>query len=585
MLNLMKVLTDKDKELLTAYLTHYSQAGKYYCGNDIFLREWAKNKKGLYQLLGGQLKRSIPFCATKDKYLIRKEIVHLIDNTYNFFRNDLWNLLYDEEELLGINLAKELISYDAILIPIENNTPVSYKIKYKAPNAKKMLQINEGCSPVKALGKIVNYLWDNFPVIKNKYPDLLNKYEDFRQRHSLILNDKELKGNLVLSIHPLDFLTMSNNSLGWQSCMKWELSEDINESGCYHAGTIEMMNSNNVICCYLESKIPYEFYKNEQTGEVSLWNNKRWRNLFIVTPEIICSGKAYPYQHEGMCHAILNELKDLAKKNKKWTYSFGIEKYRDMKNISNMEDMNRVRRWMNSGNGKKHSIIFDTSGMYNDFLNDGSNNYYCYRNKVKKEIIIRYSGKALCTCCGDQYIFNEDRYEDCWDDYNERFGDITGFDICQDCLDVIPKCDNCGAVDTPDKENVRVIDNERICYKCFTYQYNKCPECGSVYHKSRVSNHRDYLYVAKEKNQEIENEYSGWGLDVKFNLYNVCPDCTTKTINNTYGLAKPLKIRYGGIPNYYYLPYTEDKKIQERFSSIEPTKEDFMKATKAIEAE
>ena len=51
--------------------------------------------------------------------------------------------------------------------------------------------------------------------------------EEFRIKHSQILNQKELVGNINLSIHPMDFWTLSDNDCGWSSCMSWM------ENDCY----------------------------------------------------------------------------------------------------------------------------------------------------------------------------------------------------------------------------------------------------------------------------------------------------------------------------------------------------------------
>ena len=61
-------------------------------------------------------------------------------------------------------------------------------------------------------------------------------FEDFRIAQSLVTNQANLKGYITLSIHPLDYMTMSDNNCGWDSCMSWQ------EEGCYRQGTVEMMN-------------------------------------------------------------------------------------------------------------------------------------------------------------------------------------------------------------------------------------------------------------------------------------------------------------------------------------------------------
>ena len=65
-------------------------------------------------------------------------------------------------------------------------------------------------------------------------------------------------------------------------------------NGCYHAGTLEMMNSNVAAVAYLESNSEYALHLDE-TGEVYPIPNKSWRSLVFIHKDIILCGKSYPY--------------------------------------------------------------------------------------------------------------------------------------------------------------------------------------------------------------------------------------------------------------------------------------------------
>lgn len=58
-------------------------------------------------------------------------------------------------------------------------------------------------------------------------------FEQFRILHSRVLNDRMINADIVLSIHPLDYLTMSDNACDWESCMNWY------QGGDYRLGTVE----------------------------------------------------------------------------------------------------------------------------------------------------------------------------------------------------------------------------------------------------------------------------------------------------------------------------------------------------------
>lgn len=89
-----------------------------------------------------------------------------------------------------------------------------------------------------------------------------DEFEEFRICQSMCTNTTALEGKLCLSIHPLDYMTMSDNACDWSSCMSWQ------EDGCYRMGTVEMMNSPCVIVAYLESSHPM-YFSREAT-----WNSK-----------------------------------------------------------------------------------------------------------------------------------------------------------------------------------------------------------------------------------------------------------------------------------------------------------------------
>ena len=616
MLDLMKVLTEEDHELIKQYMTYYSEAGYHYVGNEVFLREWAKNKKKLFGLLGGKLSREIDFEYNKDAASIRNEINELLEK--HPFGESLRDILSCKKRN---RLKDELIENSNINITIPTYGNFSYSLcevskemalscKFKFKNAKKMFQMNEKESPIKALGKFTKYIYENVEFIRHEYPGLLCDYESFRQKHSLILNEKTIKGKLVFSIHPLDFLTMSNNSSGWDSCMKWGQIKFDCEPGCYHVGTIEMMNSNNVVCCFIKSKKPYVFYENEEKGLRYEWNNKKWRSLAIVTKDIIASGKSYPYKNKETTFAMLEELNKRANENKGWHYKYGIEPYRDMIRIKSNSNMENHRRYINRNQTYGHKrIIFDTKGMYNDYLNDHQTEFYCYRNAVDHTKVISYSGKALCSCCGQEFL---KEYDYCGNDYNDRY-DNTGRDICEDCSSEIGQCLNCNKMDNDKDTPFLVYKNKtRICFNCFKESYHYCPDCGELYmqrgsfiedgskalffrkilpvedainsiHRNRIISTNNSI---KEQINDIikkKKPIYSWNCSDYFYRYNACQNCIDKAIKSKkYGQnLKRINIRYTKDCLCYYCPneFSEEDKqkySEENFHKKVPTLEDFM---------
>ena len=54
---------------------------------------------------------------------------------------------------------------------------------------------------------------------------LKDDFLSWRDSISFALTEKSSPKEVVLSIHPLDFLTMSDNNCNWSSCVSWQYSE------------------------------------------------------------------------------------------------------------------------------------------------------------------------------------------------------------------------------------------------------------------------------------------------------------------------------------------------------------------------
>lgn len=518
--NLLDQLSAEDKKKIENYISLYGTTS-HFIGVDEWLVNWAKNKIKLYKLLGGQFIYRVPFQYDKPKEELKSELCRLTDKSEFISSLSVW--LSQHQDSIPRDISKAIRDLWSVWTLMEDKT--NYKVKFKREGVRKGLQLQAGMKPMRALSKIVDY----FKGIDNE--DFSDKFEDFRIKHSLILNDRVVKGNMVISIHPLDFMTMSDNAFNWQSCMSWQ------ERGCYHVGTIEMMNSNNVVCCYLEGKEPFHFNSRDRSEEYT-WTNKRWRQLLYITKDIIVSGKPYPYVNDALSQSLITAARNLAKKNLGWEYSFGIELYQDMKHINGTYSMNRVREFIRTGDTRKHNILFDTKGMYNDMLNDSHTKYWCVRNKVKHNKIISYSGKANCLCCGGSIInavYDEYGYED----YNDRY-ENTGSAICDDCLKTYFYCDgcNCSNPDPRVKHHQYINSHGKtitLCESCWKERIKVCPYCGEPM-RIRLDNREFRTYARFTSAWEKEEVEIPW-----YDLPALTHDNAWKTVKPIYAHFSCLK--------------------------------------------
>ena len=343
------------------------------------------------------------------------------------------------------------------------------------PNGKN-LHIATGCKASKIIGKIAA-AYD------------ISGYEDFRIAHSLILNQKMLEGDLHISIHPMDYMTMSDNSLGWESCMSWI------QQGGYRQGTVEMMNSPTVIVAYLDASTPFKI------KGCGTWNNKKWRKLFIVDKNIIAGVKDYPYENVALTNIVLDWIKSLVEESDLgWTYYKDKYVYDSSKGYVEGYPFKGVE----TDDDNVYYLSFETStvNMYNDFdaidtremylgteinIKDCSiRDYYghSYGTDYKRiaELQVTYSGYSECMFCGD--IDPDVENESCL--------------ICEQCQDIC-RCDECGDTCQSPIE----VDGLTLCPYCYDNRTLTCDACGEIHYDANMTG----IYIIPKLNQADFEEY------------------------------------------------------------------------------
>ena len=423
--------------------------------------EWAKAKQDLFKLFGNELILHKGFEFEKAIEELSTEIYEALEYNYDsgrverdpkiFYRAYLewiktaypymssWMYGYSEaseEKQSEYEKNEEMAWSLRQLVNTQNLAKNSYEDKTftLALADGKEYTVHNGCKPMKALAKIANSF--NLPG-----------FEDFRICHSQIHNQKKLKGELTISIHPFDYWTMSDNDCDWDSCMNWR------ETGGYRAGTVEMMNSPYVVVAYLASKEPMKVNGGE-------WNNKKWRQLFIVNKDVIYGIKDYPYHNENISKCVAMWLRDLAKENMGWEYT-----------TSEPINWKETNSFVSPNNPEKSFRIgFSTNNMYND---TGTNHYhpifvgtetgtYTEPDQWRSYIDINYSGKGQCVSCG--YTKSG-----CLD------GDASAL-CCSDCESVV-RCVECGT--TLYEDEIYYYKGHAYCCDCYWDFMSRCENCES----------------------------------------------------------------------------------------------------------
>ena len=433
----MPMINERDLGMFDWYRDSYNGAtiNVHMLSSEALLSKFWQPAKSqyLYKLLGNQFIISKPVTYNRATRDIENDAAEMLRNHCQFVTayNDIVYYLATNQLISdSVYLA---MSHMVSSSNFATNLTIS-NFELNLPNMSKPLKITSGTKLMKALGKIVEAIKDYTKFCRHDHLrtlDLSDAFEKVRLAHSLILNQKTLKGKLCLSIHPLDYATASDNECGWSSCMSWQ------EEGCYRLGTVEMMNSPMVVSVYLASDKAYMDMGGEE------WNSKKWRAWAIVTKDIILMNRNFPYENEELNRIALRWLKELAETNLGWQY----------------EHCDRCFDELN--------IHFETNYMYNDVCSDMP---YVIRPNYDYHVdkYINFSGKAQCMCCGDEIPFDEDNRDD------------FAADLC--CEKCTSKeriyCSECGCL-VCDDDIYYDDDGNAYCCDCYNDKYTQCWECSS----------------------------------------------------------------------------------------------------------
>ncbi len=484
-------LTEQDKKLIEDYINWFgpndasNMDWTYWAGLPAILSTWDTNKQTLFELFGEELilKRFFSYKQSEDG-LIRDFNLHMLDSEFQNF--NFWymrNIRNNANAVFEVERNTANYWWLSKFSEIEDSFSAASLASnsYKGENVKlifsdgSIFKICQGMKPM----KIIHKLFEKFGK-----PEDMTIYENLRLWHSRLLNQKTVDGELCLSIHPLDYMTMSDNDSNWSSCMRWT-SKCGNESdpGDYRAGTIDCLNSPYIVVAYLHN--PNRPFKLDD--EEWEWNNKRWRELFIVNEGSITEIKGYPYQDENLTNACLMWIKELANKNFGWTYEDEEVNMREPLPIEDNKELHfdfikSPYMYKDIGTLNKHAGRINKKVLIEKFRSP-FNHSYDFNDKMIF-IDIPYGGSPTCMCCG-QPIEEENREKAV---------------MCGRC-DSITTCGCCGAPIYCDDDTYWVEDSDLpMCYNCW------CEETtmDELTEESHMTENMTELWLLKGYNEDQE---------------------------------------------------------------------------------
>ena len=310
----------------------------------------------------------------------------------------------------------------------------------------KNFKVEQGAKTLRILRKLLVALdYDNMPL-----------FEKVQTAVSIAIDRKvEKKGTLCVSIHPMDYFTMSDNEHDWDSCMSWR------NDGGHREGTIACLGGQDCVVAYIKSTKDSEDYN---------WNSKKWRQLIAIKEDCIITNRHYPAYREDVQKEVVSMLRTIAKRNMGWEY----------------ETEHRERLGPD---------LLLTGVMYNDFYNsDAQAQIFNKLGCVNEPVQIALASNGCCMDCGNemeegtgdvvcykcrgfQWCYYCESYE-----CGEFYTDADGDSICECCIENhFLWCEECE--EYHHKDNILYLEAEdmHVCSTCIENHYQQCDNCGEFH--------------------------------------------------------------------------------------------------------
>lgn len=416
---------------------------------------WLESKRDIIEAFGGKLIYEIEEPVT---FELSEEGKH--DRIQNFI-NMCWDLGLED---LGLFIEYQRDGF------FKNRCEQDYQ------------EVTKGTKLVKAF----KYFVDNPTVLT-----------EMQNKASMIIQENKIEGKLCFSVHPLDYLSLSETTYNWRSCHALD--------GEYRAGNLSYMMDKSTIICYLKGE---ESVKLPNFPEEVPWNSKKWRVLFYISNnwKMIFAGKQYPFSTLDGMNMIVekyfngNAITGYRKpskvssyvlfKDSKWT------KWTDYKTptptvngvVFELEDsyipigggLIPLQELVKDCEGSRqfNDVLSSTcyAPMYSYLVETGWYGNQAYTIADKKNTRFEIGNFTYCLRCGAAEVMGPGSSTmmcyNCERNYGETENEYFSF------------CHHCGArIET---ENGFYIEDNIYCENCFETLGAKCEDCCDYYLKDNM---------------------------------------------------------------------------------------------------
>lgn len=273
----------------------------------------------------------------------------------------------------------------------------------KTPTASYIETIKERggikCAVGQKASRIINKLCQKFEVDRHE------RYNSVFARLADSLNPIVIQKTGVLSVHPCDFLEMSNKDNEWSSCHSLR-------GGSYQSGCLSYMtDSTSMIFITVDENVHSDFHKAPRLA----------REIFCYSDHVLLQSRLYPSDDDGQRQLyrglVQKTIADCLSAPNLW----GIQKQQDQIN--------------------EYIATEERSHHYRDY------NYgygiLCLLKGVEEHGIINIGSRSICVCCGEPVPRHDVIKCNC-----------ASMVVCQDCGETVPA------------GNARYIDGAYHCNGC-----------------------------------------------------------------------------------------------------------------------
>ena len=314
---------------------------------------------------------------------------------------------------------------------------------------------------------------------------------DLQDKASQLIQENKITGKLCFSVHPLDFLSSSENTYNWRSCHALD--------GEYRSGNLSYMLDTTTFLVYIKGADDVTL---PAFGPEVKWNSKKWRMLIHAQEDdqIMFAGRQYPFQSYDGLTQVLNVYNNLYQMDKglespfapchhkyhSWRadYVNGYVPYDvpadaepiplDDKYLIYGNSLVALNDVVKAGPGAMNynDILFSTCYEFPYYAILNPWGYHCVRSLQEHPIIV--GAGAYCLHCGEYEITNAEtmRCNECEMDYGYEENDIYGSCACCGRRIYLDDAPYVGRYDEP------------VCDDCFRERCFVCDNCGEAYFSS-----------------------------------------------------------------------------------------------------